>query len=99
MSERGGELVAADESAVGTEALLDAIVVENDESNGRLANSTNTSESERSEVFCHTDYLLDQVVSSKDVPRWWRQRFSRYTRCKYKTLDPLTVEVADLAGV
>ena len=61
-----------DEPAVVAEALLDAIVVEDGKSDGRLANSTGSNESERSEVFCQTDDLLDQVVPSKEIPRWWR---------------------------
>ena len=65
MSERGGELVTANEPTVVTETLFDAIVVEDGESDGRLANSASTNESEWSEVFRQTDELLDQLVSSK----------------------------------
>ena len=97
MSERGGELVTANEPAVVAETLLDAVVVEDGEGDGRLADSASTNESEWSEVFCQADELLDQLVSSKEVSRWWRWRFSRCTRCKYKTSGPLTVEIADLA--
>jgi hypothetical protein len=46
-------------------------------------------------VFCKTNDLLDQLVASKDPRRWWR-RFSRDTRCRYKILDPLVAEIADL---
>jgi len=73
MRERGGELVTTDEPAVVAETLFDAIVVEDGESDGRLADSANTNESEGNEVFCQTGELLDQLVSSKEVPRWrWR---------------------------
>ena len=72
MSERSGELVAADEPAVEAESLLDAIVVEDGESDGRLANSTGADESKWGEVFCQADELFDQLVPSKEIPRWWR---------------------------
>ena len=65
MRERSGELVAADEPAVVAEALFDTIVVEDGESDGRLADSTRTNESEWSQVFCQTDEIPDQLVSSK----------------------------------
>jgi len=51
--------------------LFDAIVVENCESDRRLADSANANESEWGEVLPQTDELLDQLVSSKEVPRWW----------------------------
>jgi len=40
MSARGGELVATDEPTVVTKPLFDAIIVEDGQSGGRLANST-----------------------------------------------------------
>ena len=46
MSERGGELVATDEPAVVAESLLDATVVEDGQSDGRLADSADTNEGE-----------------------------------------------------
>ena len=70
MSEGGGELVTADEPAVDAESLLDVIIVEDGESDGRLSDSANTNESEWSGVFCQTDKIPDQLVSSKEVPRW-----------------------------
>ena len=73
MGERGRELVAADEPAINPEPLLNATVVEESESDGRLADSASTDESEWSEVFCQADELLDQLVSPKEVPRWWRR--------------------------
>ena len=73
MSEGGGELVATDESAIITESLLYAIVVEGGKSDTGLADSTGTNESERSEAFCKTGDPLDQLVSSEEGPRrrWW----------------------------
>ena len=51
MVERGGELVAANEPAVDAETLFDAIVMEDSQSDGGLADSANTNESERGEVL------------------------------------------------
>ena len=73
MSEGGGELVATDESAIVTESLLYAIVVEGGKSDTGLADSAGTNESKWGEVFCKTGDPLDQLVSSKEGPRWrWR---------------------------
>ena len=72
MSQRSGELVTANEPTVDAESLLDAIVVEDGESDGRLANSAGADESKRGEVFCQADELFDQFVPSKEIPRWWR---------------------------
>ena len=69
VGERGGELVASDEPAVVTETVFDAVMMENGESYGCLANPTSTNESERNEVFCQTDELPDELISSKEVPR------------------------------
>jgi len=71
MSKRGGELVTADEPAVDAKSLLDAIVVEDNESDGRLADSASTNEGKGSEASRKADELLGQLVSSKEVPRWW----------------------------
>jgi hypothetical protein len=96
MSERGGEFVATDEPTVMAKPLLDAIVVEDGQSDGGLSNSAGTDESDGREVFCETNDLLDQLVASKDGPRrlWWG--FSGYPGCKYQIPDPLLVEIADL---
>ena len=63
--ERGGELVAADEPAVVAETFFDTVVVEDGESDKRLADSTRTNESEWSQVFRQTDEIPDQLISSK----------------------------------
>jgi hypothetical protein len=100
MRERGGELVATNEPTVVTEPLFDPIVVENGQGDGGLANSAGTDESDRSEVFCESNDLLDQLVASKAGPRWWWWGFSWYARWKCQTLDLLAiVEVADLVRV
>ena len=89
MREGGGELVAADEPAVVTESLLDAVVVEDGQSGARLADSACTDESDWSEVFCQTDDLLDQFATAKVGSRWWRWRFPGQTKCERKTPVPL----------
>ena len=73
MRERGGEPVATDEPTVIAKTLLDAIVVEDNQGDARLANSASTDESDRSEVFCQTDDLLDQLTTSEMGPRWLRR--------------------------
>ena len=65
VGERRGEFVAADEPAILAKSPLDAIIVEDGQSNGCLANSTGTNESDWLEVFCRADDLLDQLVASK----------------------------------
>ena len=70
MGERGGELVATNEPPVITEPLLDAMVVEDSQGDGGLSNSAGADESERNEVFCTIKNLLDQLVTSKEDPRW-----------------------------
>ena len=62
MSERRGELVAADEPTVLAKSPLDATVVGDGQSNGRLADSTDADESDWLEAFCKADNLL---VTSK----------------------------------
>ena len=73
MRERGGEPVATDEPTVIAKTLLDAIVVEDNKGDARLANSASTDESDRSEDFCQTDDLLDQLTTSEMGPRWLRR--------------------------
>ena len=96
MGEGRGELIAADEPAVVTKPLLDPIVVENSQGDGRLAYPTSPDESGWSEVLSKTDYLLDQLVATKEGPWWWRWRFPGFTRWKYKTTNPGIFEIADL---
>ena len=73
MRERGGEPVATDEPTAIAKTLLDAIVVEDNQGDARLANSASTDESDRSEDFCQTDDLLDQLTTSEMGPRWLRR--------------------------
>ena len=71
MGGRGGELVAADESPVVSKPFLDAIVVEDGQSDCRFPDPACADESNRSEVFCEADNVLDQVVAPETGPRWW----------------------------
>ena len=96
MGERGGEFVATDEPAVMAKPLLDAIVVEDSQSEGGLANSAGTDEGDGCEVFCKVDDLLDQLVASKESPWWLWWEFPGYAGYKYQMPDPLLVKVADL---
>jgi len=73
MSQRGEELVTADEPAVVAEPLLDATIVEDGESDRCLADSASTNKSKWSEVFCQFHKLLGQLAASKEVP--WRGRW------------------------
>jgi hypothetical protein len=65
MRERCRELVTSDEPTILPEPLLDAIVVEDGQSDGRLANPASTNQSDRSEIFHQGDDLLDQIVTSE----------------------------------
>ena len=73
MGGRHGELVATNESAVMAKPLLDSIVVENGQGDGRLADSPGTNESDWNKVLGEIDYLLDQLVASKE--RSWGRRW------------------------
>ena len=73
-------MVATNESTVIAKPLLDPIVVEDGQGDGCLADSAGTNESDWSEVLSEIDYLLDQLVASKEGPRWQRRGFSRYPR-------------------
>jgi len=93
---RGGELIATDEPTVIAKPLLDLIVMENNQSDGGLAGSASTDESNWDEVLGEIDYLLDQLVAPKEGLRWWGWEFPRYTGFGYKILKLLVVKVADL---
>jgi len=84
MSTRGGELIAADESTAIAKSLFDATIVEDGQSGGCLASSAGTNESDWDEVLSEIDDLLDQLVASKEGPRWRGRGFSRCARSEYK---------------
>ena len=69
MSERCWELVASDEPAILTKPLLDTIVMEDGQSDGRLANPASTDERDWGGTFCKGDDLLDQIVTSETNSR------------------------------
>jgi hypothetical protein len=77
MSGGSGKLVAANESAVGAKPFLDPIVVEDGESNRRLANPPCTNKSGGFEVFSEFDDFFNQLVTSETVPRRGRRRFTK----------------------
>lgn len=96
MSAEGRELVATDKPAVGAELSFDTVVMEDSQGDGCLPDPTRTDESYRCEVLGQANDLLNQLVMPETCPRSRRRQFSGYARCKYKMLDPITVEVADL---
>jgi len=65
-------LVAADKPTIVTKSSFDAIVVEDGQSSGSLANSASTDQSDWAQVFCETNNYFDQVVTSEEDPRLWR---------------------------
>ena len=68
MGTGGGELIATDKPTVMAKPPLDPIVVENGQGNRSLADSTSTNESDWNKLFGEIDYLLDQLVASKERP-------------------------------
>jgi hypothetical protein len=77
MSVRGWKLVAANESAVVAKPFLDPIVVEDGESNRRLADPPCANKSGGFEVLSESDDPFNQLVSSETVPRRRRRRFTK----------------------
>ena len=82
MSARCGELVATDKPTVFSELFLDAVVVEDSQSDGCFPDPPWTNESDWTEGFGDTDDLLDQLVTSEAGPRPWGWGLSRYAKCK-----------------
>ena len=68
MGARSRELITTDKSTVVAKPLLDSIMVENGQGDGRLANHASADESDRSKVLSETDYFLNQLVASKEGP-------------------------------
>jgi hypothetical protein len=88
MRARSWELIAADESTVIAKPGLDAIVVEDGESDGGFPNPSCTDEGDGFEVFGETNELLDQFIASKKVPGRGGGNSPRGTLCGRKTVDP-----------
>ena len=76
MSARGREVIAADESTVVAEPLLDPVVVEDSESDGSFADSTCTDEGDWSEIFGQTNDALYKTLAAKTDPRRLRRQYS-----------------------
>ena len=68
MGTRGREFVTTNEPTVVAKPPLDPIIVENGQGDGRLANPARADESDRSKALGEIDYLLDQLVTSKEGP-------------------------------
>jgi hypothetical protein len=83
MRTRSWELVATNEPAVLAKPLLDAIVVEDSESDG-------------CEGSGETNDLFDQFIAPETGSRRRGRRLSRCARCKCKIRNSLVVEAADL---
>ena len=81
------ELIASDEPPVVTKQFLNAIVVEDGESDRRFANATGTDESDGIELFDKTNDRLDQLVATETSLQRWRRRLSERTRFKRKLSD------------
>ena len=77
MGARCGKLIATDKSSVGAKSLFDPIVVEDGEGNGCFPDSPCTDESNRFEVIGECNDLLNQVVTSKTVPRRRGRQFTQ----------------------
>jgi len=79
-----------------TEPLLDPVVVEDGQCDGGLADPASTNQGDWDEVLCEIDYLLDQVVASKE--RSWRRgwRFSGYARFGREMIGPSVAWITDL---
>ena len=67
-----GELVTANKPTVATKPLFDPIVVEDGQDDGRLSNSASANQGDWCEVLGETNDLLDQLVTPKEDPWWWR---------------------------
>jgi len=73
MSAGGGDLITTDEATVVAKPLFNVLVMEDSQSNRRLANSTSANQGDRNEIFCEVNDPLNQLVASKACS-WWRWR-------------------------
>ena len=64
-------MITTDEPTVVAEPLFDAIVMEGGQSDGCLADSTGTNESDGFDLFGQVNNFLDQFVTSKTGLRCW----------------------------
>ena len=75
MNSRRWELVTADESAVIAKPFLDAIMVKNLECDGCFPDPPCTNQSDRFQVFCKPDNVVDESVTSEASPGWRGREF------------------------
>ena len=76
--------------------LLDPIVVENDQGDGRLADSASTNQSDWNKLLSEIDYPVDQLVASEEGSWGQRRGFSGYARFGCKMTGPSVAKIADL---
>ena len=73
MAERRRGFVNSDEPMILAKPLLDAIVMEDGQSDEHLADPANTDRSDRGETFRKSDDLVDQIVATETGFRRWRR--------------------------
>ena len=71
MAERRRELVTSNEPTILAEPFLDPVVMEDGQSDGGLADPASTEESDRTETFCQSDDLVDQIFTTETGFRRW----------------------------
>jgi len=69
MCARGEELVATNKPTIVSKPFLDAVVMEDSQSDRRFPDPPCADESDWLEVFCEADDLRDQLVASNTGPR------------------------------
>ena len=82
--ERSPETRQDNEPAVPTKLFLDAIIMDESQGNGCLANSTSTNESNGCKVFSKGNNLLNQFVASKTGPWWWGRQLPKWNTIDYR---------------
>ena len=89
MTTGGSELVATNEPTVVAKPFLDPIVVEDSQSDGGLANTARANESDWKKVLSEINYVLDQLVTSKEGSWGRRGEFSKEASFKCEMMSPL----------
>lgn len=72
-------------------------MVEDSKSNRCLPYTSCTDESDRFEIFCECDDLLNQLVASETGPGSRGREFTRRNANKRKTVDSVVSIIANLA--
>ena len=74
MVERRWEFVTSDEPTILAESpVLDPIVMEDSQSDGRLSDPASTDQSDWTEIFRQSHDLVDQIVTTETGFRRWRR--------------------------